>query len=128
MRLLPVSCCLQGVSNVKLVDLSATERLEYKMDFPVAVFAIKALAIIHSSFSELLCLDSDSMPVADPAALFKSASYLQHGNIFWSDCNINVLDPFVYEMFELPLPWQDDEAFLAAESGQILINRLNRKS
>ena len=114
---------MQEMSNVRLVDLSAIQPLEYKSDFAVTGWAVKAFAIIHSSFSELLCLDSDSMPVVDPSALFQSAQFLQHGNIFWSDANINGLDPFVYEMFELSPPWQDNEAFLAAESGQIIFNR-----
>ena len=108
---------------MNLGDLSAGQPLESKSDFALTGGAVKAVAIIHSSFSELLCLDSDSMPIVDPSALFQSAQFLRHGNVFWSDANINGLDPFVYEMFELSPPWQDNEAFLSAESGQIMLNR-----
>ena len=86
-------------------------------------YASKAFAIIHSSFAEVLCLDSDNIPLRDPSSLFEIESYQQHGNIFWSDPNINGLDPTVYEMFDLPPPWAEDASFLAAESGQILLNR-----
>lgn len=117
---------LQNISNTRLKDLSHIEHLEYKADFAVTSFAIKAFAIIHSSFAEVLSLDCDNIPVHDPSALFDSAEYQQHGNIFWSDPNINGLDPSVYQMFGLPLPWDGDEAFLASESGQILINRYSQ--
>lgn len=106
-----------------LVDLSAITRMEYKAEFSVGGYAAKAFAIIHSSFAEILCLDSDNIPLRDPALLFETASYQQHGNIFWSDPNINGLDPTVYEMFDMQPPWAEDALFLAAESGQILLNR-----
>lgn len=115
--------CLQAVSATVLVDLSAITRLEYKAESPVGGYAAKAFAIIHSSFAEILCLDSDNIPLRDPALLFETASYQQHGNIFWSDPNINGLDPTVYKMFDMQPPWAEDATFLAAESGQILLNR-----
>lgn len=86
-------------------------------------YASKAFAIIHSSFAEILCLDSDNIPLRDPSSLFEIASYQQRGNVFWSDPNINGLDPTFYEMFDLQPPWAEDASFLAAESGQILLNR-----
>ncbi|KAA6417834.1 MAG: hypothetical protein FRX49_12190, partial [Trebouxia sp. A1-2] len=112
-----------SISHVSLVDLSAVHRLEYKSDVAIGGYAIKAFAIIYSSFAEVLCLDSDSIPMHDPSALFETASYKEYGNIFWSDANINGLDAIVYQMFELQPPWVAEEAFLAAESGQILLNR-----
>ncbi len=116
-------CGLQGISNVSLVDLSAVHRLEYKSDVSIGGYAIKAFAIIYSSFAEVLCLDSDNLPVHDPSALFDTAPYKENGNLFWSDPNINGLDALVFQMFGLQPPWEANEAFLAAESGQILLNR-----
>jgi len=114
---------LQDISDTSLVDLSLIQHLEYKAAFAVGGFAIKAFAIIHSSFAEVLCLDCDNIPLYDPSIFFSTASYQQAGNIFWSDPNINGLDPLVYQIFGLPIPWEADEAFLASESGQILLNR-----
>ena len=116
-------CWLQSISHVSLVDLSAVHCLEYKSDVSIGGYAIKAFAIIYSSFAEVLCLDSDNLPVHDPSALFDTAPYKEYGNIFWSDPNINGLDALVYQMFGLQPPWEANEAFLAAESGQILLNR-----
>ena len=114
---------LQAVSNTHLKDLSLVKSLEYRADVPVGVFAAKAFAIIHSSFAEILCLDSDNIPLRDPSTLFAWPSYQQHGNVFWSDPNINPLDATVYEKFSLQPPWAEDPSFLASESGQILLNR-----
>jgi len=119
---------LQGIINTKLIDLSAVKHLEYRADFAVTSFAIKAFAIIHSSFAEVLSLDCDNIPLYNPSALFTAPQYQQHGNIFWSDPNINGLDPLVYQMFGLPVPWEGHEDFLASESGQILINRYQQAS
>ena len=111
------------MKNTTLVDLSSTKRLEYKGNISVGGYAAKAFAIIHSSFEEILCLDSDNIPLRDPSSLFDIVSYQQHGNVFWSDPNINGLDASVYEMFSLQPPWAEDPTFLASESGQILLNR-----
>jgi len=46
---------------------------------------LKAYAIVNSAFEEVIFLDADVVPVADPAFLFESAPYCQHGAIFWPD-------------------------------------------
>jgi alpha 1,2-mannosyltransferase len=51
---------------------------------------IKAESIVASSFDEVLYLDSDNVPLRDPAYLFDSDLYAgknQHGVVFWSDLN-----------------------------------------
>ncbi len=45
----------------------------------------KVFALLHSRFREVLLLDSDSLPLRDPAALFASPQYLRDGNLFWPD-------------------------------------------
>ena len=49
-------------------------------------FQIKGLAIVQSSFQEILYLDSDNVPLRDPSYLFKSPTYLENGRAaFWPD-------------------------------------------
>jgi len=51
---------------------------------------IKAESIVASSFNEVLYLDSDNVPLADPAHLFDSELYAgknQPGVVFWPDLN-----------------------------------------
>jgi hypothetical protein len=46
---------------------------------------IKAIAIAHSRFEEVLYLDADSAPLRNPEHLFESDAYLRHGALFWPD-------------------------------------------
>jgi hypothetical protein len=45
----------------------------------------KVAALLHCSFREVLLLDSDNLPLLDPAYLFQDPLYQQHGNLFWPD-------------------------------------------
>ncbi|MCP4262047.1 MAG: FkbM family methyltransferase [Planctomycetes bacterium] len=46
---------------------------------------LKPYALIHSTFEEVLYLDSDNVPVQNPEFLFQSPQYLETGAIFWPD-------------------------------------------
>ena len=48
-------------------------------------FQIKVAAWVNSAFEEIIGLDSDVMPVRDPAYLFETAEYKRTGQIFWPD-------------------------------------------
>lgn len=69
-------------------------------------------------------LDSDNLPLRDPEALFDSAEYQRSGTLFFSDWwdIVEWVKPQAYKAFGLPYPG-DNPALLAAESGQLLLNR-----
>src|SRR5262249_37180472 len=46
---------------------------------------LKAYALLHSRFREVLFLDADNVAVADPEFLFETAEYQATGAIFWPD-------------------------------------------
>ena len=46
-------------------------------------FALKAFALYATSFTEVILLDADNIPVMNPALLFDSPEYKLHGNVFW---------------------------------------------
>ncbi|KAJ3277584.1 hypothetical protein HK104_003180, partial [Borealophlyctis nickersoniae] len=48
-------------------------------------YQLKAEAILLSSFSDVLYLDSDNIPLRDPTFLFDSAEYAATGALFWMD-------------------------------------------
>ncbi len=48
-------------------------------------FEAKSFAVLHSPFEEVLYLDADNYPCADPTALFDDSRYLTTGGIFWPD-------------------------------------------
>ncbi|KAL8940484.1 MAG: hypothetical protein Q9211_002245 [Gyalolechia sp. 1 TL-2023] len=48
-------------------------------------YQLKPLAIMFSSFVEVLYLDADSMPVINPDAVFDAPAYLDTGAVLWPD-------------------------------------------
>lgn len=81
---------------------------------------LKAYALLHTRFREVLLLDADCYPVRNPEILFDWQDYREHGAVFWPDVYPDVsrygLDPFAV----LGIPF---EAGLGTESGQLLIDR-----
>eukprot|EP00879_Flechtneria_rotunda_P007982 GHRR01008363.1.p1 GENE.GHRR01008363.1~~GHRR01008363.1.p1 ORF type:complete len:351 (+),score=93.67 GHRR01008363.1:982-2034(+) len=45
----------------------------------------KVAALLFCSFAEVLLLDSDNLPLVNPAQHFKDPLYIQEGNLFWPD-------------------------------------------
>ncbi|GAM86287.1 hypothetical protein ANO11243_042990 [Dothideomycetidae sp. 11243] len=48
-------------------------------------YQLKPAAVVNSRFEEVLFLDSDNIPVVDPALLFESETYKTYGSVFWPD-------------------------------------------
>jgi ADP-heptose:LPS heptosyltransferase len=48
---------------------------------------LKAYALVHSRFREVIFLDADNVVVRDPEYLFDTAQYQSTGAIFWPDYN-----------------------------------------
>ena len=69
-------------------------------------------------------LDSDNLPLRNPEYLFESREYLSSGSLFFSDWwdILEWVKPEAYTAFGLQFPGYGG-ATLAAESGQLLLNR-----
>lgn len=48
-------------------------------------FQVKSFAVLHSPFEEVLYLDADCYPCADPTSLFDEPRYIETGGVFWPD-------------------------------------------
>jgi hypothetical protein len=46
---------------------------------------LKAYAMMHSRFREVLFLDADNVPVKDPSCLFDRSEFRETGAVFWPD-------------------------------------------
>ena len=55
------------------------------VDDPADRFMYKLVAMIFSSFEEVLLLDSDNIPLQDPERLFESEAYAKTGSLLWMD-------------------------------------------
>lgn len=98
-------------------------------------YSFKVYALVYvTTFDDVLMLDSDNLPLQNPEGLFSSPQYLTNGNSFWPDWwqrsrtepiphSLDV-DPFAYNTFGLPAPWEDGaEPMTATESGMLMLDR-----
>jgi hypothetical protein len=46
---------------------------------------LKIRALMHCKFAEVIMLDADNVPLADPTFLFSSSAYKATGALFWHD-------------------------------------------
>ena len=93
----------------------------------------KVHAIMKSRFQEVLFLDADQVPTADPSYLFDQPEYQQTGSVLWPDlpnkhgCDVTA-DAFKLCGLSVPgrdrLPSHDKPSdYRPVESGQILLDK-----
>ena len=67
-------------------DLSSpTNILKTNHDGMYINYQLKTAAVINSRFAEPLLLDSDNIPMIDPADLYETDIYKEFGTLFWPD-------------------------------------------
>jgi hypothetical protein len=81
---------------------------------------MKAIVLMLSSFQEVLLLDADQVPVADPASLFSDAGYQETGALLWPDFWSATWAPDLPRILDVPLEAMPTGSF---ESGQMLFNK-----
>lgn len=77
---------------------------------------IKLYALLITSFSDVLLLDSYIIPILNIDELFNNSNYIKYGNIFWKDLTNNLFDDKLYKLFNINKP------DIFTDYGQILIN------
>lgn len=94
-----------------------------RADMKVTKYQLKSLALLLSSFSDVLLLDSDSMPLFDPAQyIFDAEPYKSEGMLIWPD---------FWRASESPKFWTvagrtefpSDLPSTASEAGELAINK-----
>jgi hypothetical protein len=99
----------------------AIDALAVKEAFPADIhngWQLKAYALLHSSFEEVLMLDADQVPVVDPAAVFDWPQYREAGAVFWPDIVDLRADNPVWDLVDLPA-----RRIHSWESGQVCIDK-----
>lgn len=81
-------------------------------------YMLKPLAIINSSFKEVLFLDADNICVKNPEYLFSLDSYKEFGSIFWPDYFRTSKSNSIWSIIGTKAYDMPEQ-----ESGQILINK-----
>jgi len=82
---------------------------------------LKPYSILHSSFREVLSLDSDNVPVRDPSYLFETPEYEDTGAVFWPDFGKLSAAANIWKL--TGIAYRDEPEF---ESGQVLVDKARR--
>ncbi|KAH3671084.1 hypothetical protein OGAPHI_000795 [Ogataea philodendri] len=86
--------------NAKCILLTETIPELTKHKYSIRGFQYKALALLVSSFEEVMFLDSDNVPVANPDEIFGSEPYVSHGMVMWPDFWRRVTHPAYYKIVD----------------------------
>ncbi|RDI82974.1 hypothetical protein Vi05172_g6801 [Venturia inaequalis] len=94
-------------------------------DLPsITHFQLKALALLLSSFEQILYLDSDSIPLLDPQSeLFSRPPYTHTGYIGWPDFWLGTESPIFYTIAGKGGDFPSDLPRTSSETGQLLIDK-----
>jgi hypothetical protein len=79
---------------------------------------IKAFALLHTGFREVLLLDADNVPIVDPAFLFETKQFEDTGAIFWPDFGRLAPSRSIWGL--TGVTYRDEPEF---ESGQIVLDK-----
>lgn len=106
--------------GIEVIDLRMVEK-----KYPARILAgweSKAYAIEHAPYEEVLFLDADNVPIANPTYLFDAPEYKLHGAMFWPDLPPHDRKEWLPEVVwdSVGLPYDSGVDF---ESGQLLINK-----
>jgi hypothetical protein len=103
------------------LGVEVVDALEMARSWParkLGGWELKAYALVHSRFQEVLLLDADNVAVSDPAFLFELPQYAATGAVVWPDLVRLARDSPIWEL--CGVPFRSEPAW---ESGQLLIDK-----
>ncbi|KAK9807589.1 hypothetical protein WJX72_003512 [[Myrmecia] bisecta] len=114
---------MERFAGVTIVDAASLPYPEHHQIVPVEHYVVKAYAFYHCPFDQVLVLDADNLPLADPTSLFDDPAFQQHGSLFWPDFGRD-LPQSAYQMFGLHAPsTHGPDAVTQTDAGQFLLDR-----
>jgi hypothetical protein len=108
---------IESIKNVVAMDASI---YNVHLNFPPGsrMYAMKGAALLHTSFDEILFLDSDNIPARDPTFLFETDAFKETGALFWKDYWMTKPNNPIYKILDLPCVEENE-----FESGQMVIKK-----
>jgi alpha 1,2-mannosyltransferase len=101
-------------------DLSQPDNIiRVEKDYFTINFQLKSAALINSKFAEPLLLDSDNIPILDPATLYDSRTYQEYRTVFWPDIARSWPQNPAWAITNTPCRMDEYEQ----ESGQMLVDK-----
>ncbi|KAI5304819.1 hypothetical protein KEM56_005871 [Ascosphaera pollenicola] len=89
-------------------------------------YQFKILAMLFSSYEDILFLDADAFPLRDPAQIFDSDLYKKNQLITWPDFWGSSASPLYYRIASINEPKMSERA--STESGEIFISKKSHRS
>lgn len=111
--------------NARCVVLSHFQPDQDQSDGDITIkhYQLKAPALLLSSFSEVLLLDSDSIPLVDPeSTIFGTEPYKSSGLLTWPDFWVATESPRFWDIVGLS-EFPENLPITSSESGQVVINK-----
>jgi alpha 1,2-mannosyltransferase len=91
--------------------------------FKITHYQLKSLALLFSTFENILYLDSDSIPLVDPHELFTKEPYISTGLVGWPDFWVGTEAPEFYKIAGMGDFPEDILPTTSSESGQLLVDK-----
>ncbi|KAK4041132.1 mannosyltransferase putative-domain-containing protein [Parachaetomium inaequale] len=104
---------------VSFNDLSKPHNILHIKDGLLINFQLKSAALVNSKFAEPLLLDSDNIPVLDPATLYDSRVYKEYRTVFWPDIARSWPHNPAWAITNTPCRMDEYEQ----ESGQLMVDK-----
>ncbi|OJZ86149.1 glycosyltransferase family 71 protein [Aspergillus luchuensis CBS 106.47] len=90
-------------------------------DMKVEKYQFKLLAMLFSSFEEILFLDADAFPIHPPEMLFVNGPFPSKNMVTWPDFWASTVSSYYYEIASQPIP--QNSVRQSSESGEVLISK-----
>ncbi len=106
---------------VRPFHVECVDAAEMRKRIPVrrlSGYGVKAYALLHNPFREVVLLDSDNVPLRDPEGLFDTPEYKNCGALFWPDYGRLAASRAIWQV--CGVSYRDEPEF---ESGQIVIDK-----
>jgi len=94
---------------------------KYDRKIEIKTYQFKIIAMLFSSFEEILFLDADNIPVSNPDVLFTSEPFKETGMITWPDFWAETVSPLYFMILEEEIP--NHLTRVSCEAGQLLISK-----
>ncbi|KAL0933745.1 family 71 glycosyltransferase [Colletotrichum truncatum] len=82
-------------------------------------YQLKTAALLNARWAEPILLDSDNIPILDPATLYDSVQYQEYHSVFWPDIARTRPQNPAWAIFNTPCRMAEYEQ----ESGQLLVDK-----
>lgn len=103
------------------LDVECVDGYEIREKHPARIlngWELKAFAMLHSPFEEVMLVDADNVAVRNPDFLFDDPHYLNTGAVFWPDYGRLARSRMAWEVFGVE--YRDEPEF---ETGQALVHK-----